>query len=187
VTPGPWVLLDPTVSGESVQRLSPRLDSLAHKRIGVLWNGKTHGDAVLMQLVDELCQQDLATRALFATKPLLGNVAPAEVLDELAGSCDAVIVGVGACGSCTAGSVLDAISLEELGVPAAMVGTEILTSSVGRGMASIHGYPEFPMATLRDVGYMGAAIGADEAGCIAAELLPQVRSILLRGHNLPDE
>jgi hypothetical protein len=130
--------------------------------MGVLWNRRTGGDLLLRLIRRELSQRFGSRDILFDAKPFLGNAAESAIIDRLADNCDAVIVGVGA--SCTSASVIDAISLERRGVPAAMVGSEILVDTVGRGMATAHGYEDFPMATIADVGYVPGFNDIDPAG-----------------------
>jgi hypothetical protein len=75
--------------------VSPRLDSLAGKTIGVIWNGRPAGNRILHQVMDTLKEKDGVRETLFREKPFLGNIAPAELLEEMATRCDAVITGVG--------------------------------------------------------------------------------------------
>jgi len=45
--------------------------------------------------MDTLKEKDGVRETLFREKPFLGNIAPAELLEEMATKCDAVITGVG--------------------------------------------------------------------------------------------
>jgi hypothetical protein len=89
-------VLDPT-AGPVVDKIwiSPRLDSLAGKTIGVIWNGRPAGNRILYQVMDTLKKKDGVRETLFREKPFLGNIAPLELLEEMATRCDAVITGVG--------------------------------------------------------------------------------------------
>lgn len=89
-------VLDPT--SEPVARadiLSPRLDSLAGKTVGVIWNGRPAGNLILNRVMDTLKERHGIQEVLFRHKPFLGNIAPAELLDELSDRCHAVVTGVG--------------------------------------------------------------------------------------------
>ena len=93
---GQFEVLDPTLEpagGKAV--LSPRLVTLTDKTLGVIWNGRRPTDLILRGVVDTLKQKYDIKEVVFRGKPYLGNVAPNEILDEVAASCDAAITGVG--------------------------------------------------------------------------------------------
>ena len=89
-------LLDPTggaVAAKGV--LSPRLDTLSGKTLGVIWNGRRPGDLILNRMIDILKERYAIKEVVFREKPYIGNVAPDEIFDQIAARCDAVISGVG--------------------------------------------------------------------------------------------
>ena len=89
-------VLDPSAGPVSTKTgLSPRLDSLAGKKIGVIWNGRPAGNQILDQIMKTLKEKDGVRETIFREKPFLGNIAPEELLQEMATRCDAVISGVG--------------------------------------------------------------------------------------------
>lgn len=89
-------LLDPTTESDRGRGiLSPRLETLEGKTIGVIWNGRVPGNEIINGVLEELRERYRLKEVLFRAKPFLGNVAPLEILDETARSCDAVITGVG--------------------------------------------------------------------------------------------
>jgi hypothetical protein len=89
-------VLDPSGGPVSTKTgLSPRLDSLAGKKIGVIWNGRPAGNQILYQVMKTLKEKDGVRETIFREKPFLGNIAPEELLQEMASQCDAVISGVG--------------------------------------------------------------------------------------------
>jgi hypothetical protein len=78
--------------------------------------------------------------------------------------------------------VLDTITVERRGVPAAMLGAEKLVLSTGRGMARLQGAPDLPMAMIRGAGQLdGTDLDRQRIVAYGAELAPQVEDILLRG------
>lgn len=90
-------LLDPTngpVTSKAKGAL-PRLDTLAGKRIGLLDNSKTNAAALLAGIGDILVRQHGAADLVARTKLIYSRVAPQALLDELAGSCDAVLTAIG--------------------------------------------------------------------------------------------
>jgi len=89
-------VLNPT-AGPATGRFShaPRLDTLNGKVIGAIWNSRVHGDKVITSVVELLKARYGIKDFVLRKKPFLGNVAPKEIVDELAARCDAVITGVG--------------------------------------------------------------------------------------------
>ena len=90
-----WTLLDPTLGPTPRKTLSPRLESLAGKRLGVIWNGRPPGDLIFDQVFDILRRRHDIGEVVLRRKPYLGNIAPDEILDELSAGFDAVVTGVG--------------------------------------------------------------------------------------------
>ncbi|MFC1919186.1 hypothetical protein ACFLWX_00135 [Chloroflexota bacterium] len=76
--------------------MAPRLDTLEGKRLGVIWNGRTHGDKVLQAILENLGQRFSFRVIDFLKKPFVGNVAPKDYFDRLVDDrVDGAIVGVG--------------------------------------------------------------------------------------------
>ncbi len=89
-------LLDPT-SGPVASRsaLSPRLDSLNGRTVGVIWNGRLPGDLILKRMIEILKERCAIKEVVFRGKPYIGNMAPDEIFAEMSARCDAVVTGVG--------------------------------------------------------------------------------------------
>lgn len=78
------------------------------------------------------------------------------------------------------GSVLDAITMERRGIPAAAIGTEMLAATTGRGMARIQGVPDFPIVSLVVTGgNMTGLRDQVEIEKLARQVAPQVERVLL--------
>ncbi len=75
--------------------MAPRLTTLDGKVIGLLSNRKPHGDDLLRMIVDDLKAKYQIKNVILEGKIYHGNVAPKEMIDKLAQSCDAVITGIG--------------------------------------------------------------------------------------------
>ncbi len=89
-------VLDPSAEPVAAKSgLSPRLGSLAGKTVGVIWNGRPSGNRILHRVMDTLTEKHGLKEVVFREKPFLGNIAPAELLEELSRRCDAVVTGVG--------------------------------------------------------------------------------------------
>jgi hypothetical protein len=182
VTSAGLQVLDPTAGPVGAGNEAPhRLATLRGKQIGVIWNNKQPGEFLLKEMIERLAEQYGAVAGPFFTKPYLGNVAPPEILESLE-SCDAVVSGVGDCGSCMSANVLDAIEMERRGVPAVGVGTERLAETTGRGMARFHGVPDFPIAIIRSRPVRLEGLNKrEDREKVVEEFLPQVVSALLTG------
>ena len=90
-------ILDPTAGPVSEKLvLAPRFGTLNGLKIGVLWNGRPHGDKVLRKLIELLKEKYTFDVIDFLKKAYIGNIAPQEFFDKLvADKVDAVFVGVG--------------------------------------------------------------------------------------------
>lgn len=77
--------------------------------------------------------------------------------------------------------MLDAITVERRGLPAAMVGAEKLVRTTGRGMAKLQGLPDFPLAIIHGVGLLEGIRTDEDRRRVAVEIATQVENILLSG------
>jgi hypothetical protein len=76
--------------------------------------------------------------------------------------------------------VLDAITLERRGVPAAAVGVRKLVETTGRGMCRAQGIPDYPIAVIdHATGSLSSLNDAATASRFAAEIAEQVERILV--------
>lgn len=91
----PVSFLKPVPERKRSTRLAPRLSTLKGKTIGTLWDNKPHADEFLRLVSEKLVERHGASRVIHRHKVYIGSLAPAAILDELASTCDAVIVGVG--------------------------------------------------------------------------------------------
>jgi hypothetical protein len=85
------VLTATGVADTEVQRLAPRLSSLAGRRIGVLDNSKPNADVLLGRVAERLVGRAGAAVIRLWRKP--GASLPAADLDEVATGADAVLTG----------------------------------------------------------------------------------------------
>lgn len=91
----PLVILSPiglTRHGEG--RLAPRLDDVAGRTIGLLDDGFPGAEDYLRAVGAALVERGAQVR--YWLKPMLSRPASPELLDEVARSCDAVVVGAAA-------------------------------------------------------------------------------------------
>jgi hypothetical protein len=117
------VLRDPTA--ETASELRPRqvrLDSLRGKTVALMDIGKMRGDEFIDRL-EVLChERGIATRRY--KKPTNTRVAPREMIKDIADHCQAVIIALSDCGSCTSCSTHDLNDLDRKGV----AGVSVLTT-----------------------------------------------------------
>lgn len=175
------LLRDPTVETEDETASHPVLPSLDGATIGIIWNGRPPGDALLTRMLEILGERHGVKAGPFHLKPYLGNIAPPEVFDDIAGSCDAVVTGVGDCGSCTSASVLDAITMARRGMPSAVIGGELFMNTTGRGMARIQGLPGFPLIHVRGYVQLDGIHDPAERDSVAEYMADNVENVLLKG------
>ena len=117
------LLRDPT--GETASMLRDRaapLTDLSDKTIALMDIGKMRGDEFIDRL-EQLCtDRGIETRRF--KKPTNTRVAPQEMIDDIATTCDAVIIALSDCGSCTSCSTHDLNELDHKGIPGVSVLTE---------------------------------------------------------------
>ena len=117
------LLRDPTAEAASTMR--PRrapLDTLRGKTVALMDIGKMRGDEFIDRL-EALChEQGIAARRY--KKPTNTRTAPLELLQRMADECQAVVIALSDCGSCTSCSTHDLVDLDRRGLPGVSVLTE---------------------------------------------------------------
>lgn len=89
-------VLNPTARpARGASGIAPRPGTLDDTTIGVIWNGRAYGDRILSEVLDLLKQRHRIREVVFREKPFLGNIAPDEILAEMAARANLVITGVG--------------------------------------------------------------------------------------------
>ena len=95
-TIGTIVVLDPTAKPRELRHaMAPRLPDLRGRAVGFLWNSKPNGDILFARLEELLRQKFEITNSMHRSKPTASIPATKQDIDELAASCDAVVVGLG--------------------------------------------------------------------------------------------
>jgi hypothetical protein len=90
-------MLDPRVKINPSDRPPiPGLDTLEGKIIGIIDNGQSNSTAMFQELVKLLEDRCRPAEVIFRTKPTHMQGAPAGIMEEVVGRCDAVITGLGA-------------------------------------------------------------------------------------------
>ena len=89
------IVLDPTAAPrEMVQAMAPVLGGLGGRSVGFLWNSKPNGDLLFERLEKLLREKYEISDVVYKRKPTASIPAKDEVIDELASSVQAVIVGL---------------------------------------------------------------------------------------------
>jgi hypothetical protein len=120
-------------------------------------NGKSHAKIVLLMLADELRTRlpQIEHVEVFSKTSAAVTITDEEAR-RLAERATLVVTGLGDCGACSSCSVLDAITLEKLGVPATAVITEpfavlVEQFAITLGMPGYHNVTlPHPVATRPD-------------------------------------
>jgi hypothetical protein len=117
------LLRDPTAETASELRARQRpLETFRGRTVALMDIGKMRGDEFIDRL-EVLCgQRGIATRRY--KKPTNTRVAPREMIKDIADHCQAVIIALSDCGSCTSCSTHDLNDLDKKGI----AGVSVLTT-----------------------------------------------------------
>jgi hypothetical protein len=126
--------------------VSPRLTTLAGRTIGIVNNSWHCMDLVTEELRTAL-YADYAVGEVVEVKISAAQTLPAPELERLAGTCDAVVVGIGTCGSCSRWVLHDAMELERHTVPTVSLFTKVF-EQLARTVRDHEGFPGLPLAIL---------------------------------------
>lgn len=130
------LLRDPTAETSSDLRARAEpLASLADKTLALMDIGKMRGDEFIDRL-ERICDaRGIATRRF--KKPTNTRVAPREMIDDIAATCDAVVIALSDCGSCTSCSTHDLNDLDHKGLPGVSVLTEEFRNAFASQLSAI--------------------------------------------------
>jgi hypothetical protein len=173
----PNAILDPTgtvtSSAKPAAPMAPRLASLRGKRVGLLINTKMNARPFLEE-VGRLLQERYDVTLTERTKVNFAVPEPEDVIKELAAEADAIITGVGDCGSCSAAATADGVVLEAAGVPVAAIITDSFIPTAD-AMAALRGAPGYKYATTA---HPVAVLTQDKVKERAAQVLDDVVALL---------
>ena len=173
-------ILDPTGGAARVReelRLATPRARLRGATIGLLENTKQNASLFLEELGTLLIDRYGAAGVVARTKQAFALPVSDELLEELAASCQAVVTGVGDCGSCSGSAVADGVALERRGIPAAVICSDAFTVTAD-AMAALKGAKGYRYATTA---HPVAVLTAAEVRKRAEEALPQVVALLTGG------
>ena len=176
MAPEPLIVLNPTVdtNREKIQS-AHRPDALHGRVICLLANRKRNADRLLEE-IGEILVRDYGVRSTISVaKNSSSRLAQPDLFENLVNGCDAVITGIGDCGSSSSFSVCDAIELEKKGTPAAVLVTEALRSNAATTAEKL-GAADYSFATIP---HPIASLVWEEIRDIAENVTPCVARILL--------
>jgi len=170
-------ILDPTggaahVRGDAV--LAQPRAVLRGATIGLLENTKRNASLLLDELGRLLVDRYGVAGVVARTKRAFALPVPDELLEELASSCQAVITGVGDCGSCSGSAVADGVAFERRGIPAAVICSDAFTVTAD-AMAALKGATGYRYASTA---HPVAVLHPDEVRARARQVLPEVVALL---------
>ena len=137
---------EPADAVSSPTPLAPRLTTLAGRTIGIVNNSWHCMDVVTGELRRAL-YADYAVAEVVEVKISAAQTLPAPDLERLAGACDAVVIGIGTCGSCSRWVLHDAMELERHKVPTVSLFTEVF-EVLARAARDLEGFPTLRLAIL---------------------------------------
>jgi hypothetical protein len=114
---------------ERSKNLNPGLQSLSGTRIMLLDNTKSNSDVLFDHLERYLLAAGVS-KVVRRVKSTAGKPAGAQILAEVR-DMDAVVAGVGDCGSCSSWTIHDFLTAEGLGIPSVGVVSEWFKSLAG--------------------------------------------------------
>ena len=173
-------ILDPTGGAarvrEDVLLATPRA-RLQGATIGLLENTKQNASLFLDELGKLLVDRYGAVGVVARTKQAFALPVPDDLLEELATTCQAVVTGVGDCGSCSGSAVADGVAFERRGIPAAVICSDAFTVTAD-AMAVVKGAKGYRYATTA---HPVAVLTPDQVRTRAEQALPQVVTLLTGG------
>lgn len=118
------------------QRLAARVPALEGLRLSVLDNTKWNAMTLLRNTAALLQDRVRLADVRYFRKEAFSKPAADDLLRQIAAESDIVVTAIGDCGSCTSCCTVDAIALERLGIPTAMlVTTEFVHESKMQALA----------------------------------------------------
>jgi hypothetical protein len=176
VKEGATRVFDPRGSVErKLTPISPRPKALRGLRLGILDNSKWNANKLLRGAAAALSRSIEFAAVNYYVKHSFSKDAFPELIERIAAENDIVLTAIGDCGSCTSGSVRDAIQLESRGVPSAVIITaeferETDLTRIALGMPSLQ-----PVVIDHPV----SSITADEIAARVEQITNQAQAVWL--------
>ena len=141
-----FVVLDPCQEPVVEElTLAPRLSTLDGRVVGLYSNEKLNARQLLTLIGAELQERYDLAGIVEGTYVVSRAMEPGEWRDI--DSCDAIVLAVGDCGSCSSSGIANSIQLEQAGIPSMLISTTPF-AGVCATMAKLGGLPELRWATV---------------------------------------
>jgi hypothetical protein len=157
-------------------KTAKRLDSLDGKVMGVIDDAMVNAHVLLDALAAEIEKNYTIKERVSIIKENWSASLPREVYDDMRKRVDFVIVGVGVCGGCTAGSVEDGVQFELDGIPSVTV-VEDLFQPLASAKKELMGLSEYepiiiayPMGNDEQAAAKGRAIMAQAVSVLTGRV-----------------
>jgi hypothetical protein len=139
-----FILPEPIWHG-STEELATRRPFDRPITLGLVDNGRDLSIDMLQAIATALQSRGFINKTVIISNAVttLGEDDRAALLD----GADAVVAGVGSCGSCTSRTVHDALTCDMAGIPAVPILTEVFLS-IARGVSASLGHPDYPFLTI---------------------------------------
>jgi hypothetical protein len=171
-------ILDPTGQAETAAAagltLAPRRDELSGSTVVLLENGKQNARLFLEDVGALLRSQHGVGDVKVHRKEVFSTAEPPEVIDAISAACDAVVMGVGDCGSCSAAAIADGVEFERHGTPAAVICSDAFVATAD-AMASVQDAPGYRYVTTP---HPVAGLSPEQVQERAAQVAGQVAALL---------
>lgn len=143
-------IMDPTGQAQSHAAaglaLAPRPGDLDGIRLGLLENGKQNARLFLEEVAGVLRERYGVGDVRLHRKEVFTAPAPPELVEEMSAESDAILVGIGDCGSCSASAIADGVLFERAGRPAAVICSDAFTATAD-AMAEVQDAPGYRYLT----------------------------------------
>jgi hypothetical protein len=142
--------------------------------VGLLINTKQNARPFLDEVGRLLVDRYGVAGVTAQTKVNFAQPEPDDNVKEMARGCDAIVTGIGDCGSCSASAIADGIAFEAASLPTAVIVTDSFRATAN-AMAELRGAAGYRYATTA---HPVAVLTEDQVKERAAEVLDDVVALL---------
>ena len=114
----------PAAAPEEQIALAKRRPLAGGARIVLVNNGKPRTTELLTYMTEALNRHFPVASVTIHSKPSAGSPLDNDIADRLAAEADLVLTGLGDCGACSSCSLIDALMMEQRGIPASVIITD---------------------------------------------------------------
>lgn len=127
-------------------KTSPRINNLNNKKIVFFDNSKSNAD-VLLRLIKKRLEEKFKCKSIFLRKKNAGMLIEPENLAKIK-KCDAVILAIADCGSCSTWLMNDLIEIEKSGIPCVAIASDIFYN-LAVAILEANNAPSLPLVEIK--------------------------------------